>query len=270
MRYAFMTFSCPKLSLPEVLDLARRAGYDGIEPRIGAGHAHGIETGLDADARRAVREQAQAASVAIACIAAGVRFADPAITEAAIADTHAAIDLAGDLGCSRVRVFGGKLGEGLTRADAIALVADSLGSVADHAAQRGVTVCMETHDSWCDPRHVAEVLKRADHPALGANWDLMHPVRNGLATIDESFEILRPWIRHLHIHDAVADANGFMEVPMGTGGIDNRRAIERLLEIDFDGYLSGEWIKWSDPAEVHLPREIKTLKQYEAQARKGQ
>jgi sugar phosphate isomerase/epimerase len=117
---------------------------------------------------------------------------------------------------------------------------------------------METHDAWCDPKNVAEVMKQVNHPAIGVNWDIMHPVRTGHATIDESFEALKPWIRHLHIHDASKETGKL--VPIGQGFIDHRRAIELLLTISYDGYMSGEWINWEDPYEVHLPRELATLK----------
>jgi hypothetical protein len=40
-----------------------------------------------------------------------------------------------------------------------------------------------------------------------------------------------------------------------------------LLTINYEGYISGEWIGWSDPYEVHLPRELATLKQYEKEAK---
>jgi hypothetical protein len=38
--------------------------------------------------------------------------------------------------------------------------------------------------------------------------------------------------------------------------------IELLVGTGYDGYLSGEWINW-DPWQVHLPRELRALKQIE-------
>ena len=43
MRYSFMSFSTPQLKLKEMLALANKLGYDGIEPRLDANHAHGNE-----------------------------------------------------------------------------------------------------------------------------------------------------------------------------------------------------------------------------------
>lgn len=264
MKYAFMTFSCPGLSLSEVLELAKRAGYDGIEPRLVSKHGHGIETTIDAAARQAVKEQAAESGIALACIATSCRYADPSTAQQNVDDTLKAIDLAADVGSSRIRVFGGSIGQGLSREAAIDLVAKSLSSVAAHAQDRGVTVCMETHDDWCDPKHVAAVMKRVDHPAIAVNWDIMHPVRRDFATIEESFETLKPWIQHLHIHDAFKDSGKL--APIGEGFIDHRHAVELLLSVSYDGYLSGEWISWEDPYENHLPREVQTLKKYEQEA----
>ncbi len=258
MKYSFMSFSTPELGWPETLEVARRYGYEGIEPRLDAGHAHGVEVDATPAERAAVRKRAADAGIAVACLATSLHYADPADTEDMLRGTRERIDLAGDVGAKTIRVFGGAFPGDVSREQAIDLMAGSLGKVADHAAGRGVTLCLETHDAWCDPRHVAEVLRRADHPAVSANWDIMHPVRAGHATIDESFEALKPWIRHLHLHDGGDDGLA----PIGEGPIDHRRAIELLMTIGFDGYLSGEWIDW-EPCDVHLPRELATLKAYE-------
>jgi sugar phosphate isomerase/epimerase len=261
MKYSFMTFSCPELNMSEVLATARRFDYDGVEPRIDAKHNHGVEVASSAEKRKEIKKQAIDSEIAIACVATSCVYANPETAKQNVDYTLKCIDLAADLGSSRLRVFGGQIGKGLDRESAIKLVAESLMLVADHASQRGVIVCMETHDDWCNPSHVAEVMKIANHPAIAVNWDIMHPVRTNLATMDQAFEALKPWIKHLHVHDGRPNTTDL--VPIGTGGYDHKRAIELLLTIKYDGYISGEWIGWSDLYEVHLPRELATLKRYE-------
>ena len=261
MKYSFMTFSCPELSLDEVISLAKRTGYDGVEPRVVANHKHGIETDISTAKRQEIKSKFAQSGVAACCIATSCTYANPAKSQQMIDETFRCTDLAADIGAPTIRVFGGQIGEGLSREAAIDLVAKSLGSVAGHAADRGVAVCMETHDAWCDPKNVAAVMKRVNHPAICVNWDIMHPVRTEHATIDESFDALKPWIRHLHTHDASKETGKL--VPIGEGFIDHKRAVELLLAMPYDGYLSGEWIGWEDPYETHLPRELATLKSYE-------
>jgi sugar phosphate isomerase/epimerase len=261
MKYSFMTFSCPELSMSEVLATAKKFGYDGVEPRIDANHKHGVETGASADKRKEIKQQAVDSGISIACVATSCVYANPETAQQNVDYTLKCIDLASDIGSSTIRVFGGQIGKGLSRESAIELVAKSLKAVADHASQRGVTVCMETHDDWCNPAHVAEVMKIVNHPSIAVNWDIMHPVRVGFATMDQAFETLKSWIRHLHVHDAKPETTDL--VPIGTGGYDHKRAIELLLTISYNGYISGEWISWSDPYEIHLPRELATLRSYE-------
>ncbi len=261
VKYAFMSFSCPQLALGELLATARRFGYDGVEPRLDAQHAHGIETTADAARRRAIRREVAASGVALAALATSCVYADPAKTEASVLHTRACLRLAAEIGAPRLRVFGGTMPADQTRDAAVAIVAGALRSLADEARAAGVDLCMETHDSWCRPADVVAVMQRVDHPAVGVNWDLMHPVRRGGVTMDEAFAALRPWIRHVHLHDGTPDPVRLL--PIGQGIVDHRRALELLAGMPFTGFLSGEWIGWSDPFEVHLPRELATLKDYE-------
>lgn len=260
MNLSFMTFSTPELSLEENFAAAKKFGYVGIEPRLDSKHAHGVEVSATPAQREDIRAAFVEADIACCCLATSSRFADPSTAEQMIAETHERIDLAGDVGCDRLRVFGGLLPEGMSRADAIEQVTESLKQLADHAGQRGVIVCFETHDDWCDPDHVAAVLEKVNHPAVGANWDIMHPIRKGGATMDSAFEALKKYIRHLHIHDGCME-DPLEMLPIGTGVIDHRRALELLKTIDYEGFISGEWIKWT-PWEQHLPAGIETMKGY--------
>jgi len=264
MKFSFMSFSCPGLSLDDMLALAKRLRYDGVEPRIDSKHGHGIELSSDAAARQAARRKAEKAGIPYACLATSCKYADGATNAAMRETTLACIDLAADIGCPRLRVFGGGLPKGFAREQAIALLVESFKAVADHAAKRKVTVCMETHDDWCDPSHVAEVMKRVAHPAIAVNWDIMHPVRAAGWTVEDSYKTLRPWVRHLHVHDGTKDKDKLTMVPIGQGAIDHRKGIELLKAGGYDGFLSGEWIAW-EPYEIHLPRELATLRKYDAQ-----
>ena len=264
MRYSFMSFSTPEMSLAEMLDTAGRFGYDGIEPRMDAGHAHGVEINTTPEQREAIRGQAEDAGIALSCLATSLKYADPSTTDDMMEQTRQRIELAADIGAPVIRVFGGALPEGQSREDAIELLIHCLGMASEWATDKGVTLCLETHDDWTDPRHVATVLARIGHAGVAANWDVMHPVRTGKATMDESFEALKPWIRHLHVHDGRNIDEKLQLTPIGEGLFDHKRVIDLLKTIDYDGAISGEWINWDDPWDVHLPRELATLKGYES------
>ncbi len=264
MRYAFMTFSTPDQTLEQCLDIAKQYGYDGIEPRMDSGHKHGIELDTTAAQRSTIAETAARSGIALCCLATSLRYGDPAQADEMIDDTHQRIDLAADCGIPTMRVFGGPFPDDLSREDAIEQVAGCLANVADHAAERDVVLCVETHDAWCDPTHLAAVIKTVNHPAVKVNWDIMHPVRAAGFTIDASFDTLKPWIRHIHFHDGI-QGEKLQMVPIGEGAIDHKQAIRRMMELDdWNGTFSGEWIRWQ-PYDEHLPRELDTMKRYEAE-----
>ena len=280
MKFSFMSFSCPELNLDEMIAVAKKYGYDGIEPRISSNHKHKIELDSSQSFRKECKEKTKESGIAFSCIATSCKYANPATNKDMISDTHKSIDLAADIGAPVIRVFGGVIPtkekvtghlsmqsvEGVTREKAINLLVKSMQSVADHAAEKDVTICLETHDHWRNPKHLAEVMMRVNHPAIAVNWDIMHPIRVGV-TIDEAFQILKSWIKYVHFHDGIIKAEGKIDLcVIGKGDIDHQRAVQLLKDSNYNGFLSGEWIGW-EPYEIHLPRELGTLKRYEKECK---
>ena len=253
----------PRSTLAEVLAAACELGYDGIEPRLDAKHAHGIELSIGPAQRKTVRMQFHDAGVAVACISTPCSFSNPAKCEAQVELAKRYIDLAADLGCRRIRVFGGEVPEGLQRDAAQASIITSLRSLAPHAQSRSVTVCMETHDAWCDTAIVAFMMDELNHPHVGVVWDIMHTQRGGHATVEEAGKALRPWIRHVHVHDGLARTDVLRIVPIGAGHFDHAAVLRVLLHDHYSGFVSGEWIESRMEPELfdgHLRRELHTLR----------
>ena len=243
-----------------MLAIAKRFGYDGIEPRLDSKHAHGIEVATSPARRQQIKDRINASGIKLACLAASLSYADPERPRP-WSCRRRRIDWPATSAPGHPRVRRA-FPDQIDREAATAHVADALLKVAAHAADRGVTLCLETHDAWCNPEHVAAIMERVNHPAIAVNWDIMHPVRRGNATMDSAFQALKNWIRHLHIHDGPKEASGLL--PIGEGDIDHKRALELLKTIDYQGFISGEWINWED-YNVHLPREIATMRRYEAE-----
>lgn len=264
MKYAFMSFSCPDLSLPEMLDTAAELGYAGLEPRLDSGHAHGIERHLTSEQRREVAARVADSPAALGCLAVSSRFADPETAAGHLDNLRREIDLAADLDVPTVRVFGGAYPQEMSREQAVDQLAESLCGVAAQAAAVGVTVCLETHDAWCDPADVKAVMKAVNKDSIRVNWDVLHPVRAVGMDLEESFNMLRPYIAHVHMHDADLTPGRISYQPMGRGALDHRIVLRLLQGMDYAGYLSGEWIGFT-PWQEHLPFEIAQLRAYETE-----
>ncbi|MDR0709602.1 MAG: sugar phosphate isomerase/epimerase [Spirochaetaceae bacterium] len=258
MRYSFMSFSVPGMALKEVLAAAGRYGYAGFEPRIGSGHAHGIETGASPKALKEARSLAQDAGVSICCLATGCVLADPGRKAEQLEQGKRAVELAGALGCPAIRVFGGLISGGVSRERAFETLISSAAELQNFAKGAGVAVCIETHDDWCDP---AAASKAARESGAFVNWDIMHSFLEGKSPPERAFELLGPYIRHVHIHDGYYDKSTgkLVFTSIGDGEIDHALPLRLLKENGYAGFVSGEWMGW-DPGEVHLPRELALLK----------
>lgn len=264
MKYAFMSFSCPELEFNQILDISKIYGYEGFEPRTGIGHRHGIEIDASKQLLKEIKERAAESGISICCIATSCKFSNPADVRQNIDEAKRCIELAAEVSSPLIRVFGGAIPDDVDRNRSRDLITGALSELSDFALHRGVIICLETHDDWAEPEEAAEVVRRVAHPAIAINWDIMHPVLIGKITIEMAYETLKPWIRHVHVHDGVKTEKAFEFRVIGKGMVDHKNAIKLLKRSGYEGYISGEWINW-DPYEVHLPREIAIMKEYEKQ-----
>lgn len=262
MKYSFMSFSCPELSIDQVLNTAKLYNYDGIEPRIDAGHKHGIETSSPKQILKEARHKAEEIGIKICCIGTSCIFSSPLTVNENIEHCKHIIELAREVNSPAIRVFGGAIPKGISREKSFDLIVESLSELSNLAIQNGVTICMETHDSWCNPEIVADIIRKVNHQAIAVNWDIMHPVLTAECTIEKAFEVLKPWIRHVHVHDGLRTDEGLEFKPIGSGKVDHKAAIKLLKAFEYNGYISGEWINW-EPYDIHLPRELSVMKSFE-------
>ena len=243
----------------EFIGIAKKYGFDGVEPRISSGHRHGIEPGADSIFLRNVRETSAEDGIKICCVATSCQFADLETVDENITQAKQAIELAAGLDAPAIRVFGGGIPEGMEREKSFDSIAGALIKLSDFATSHNVTVCLETHDDWTDPAWVAKIIRNVSHDFVAVNWDIMHPVLSAGYSMYDSFQILKEWVRHVHIHDGLYTDKGIVFAPIGEGGVDHSAALKLLREYKYDGFISGEWIAW-EPYDVHLPREIAKLK----------
>ncbi|MCM8759512.1 MAG: sugar phosphate isomerase/epimerase [Candidatus Omnitrophica bacterium] len=263
MKFSFMSFSCPKSTLIEMLEYAKKYGYDGVEPRSQAQHKHGIELETGTSKRKEIKKIFQDSGIECACIATSIRycFVDPDKRKEALETTKAFIDLASDIGTKRIRVFGGVPDRKISIDEAVKIVGDCLGIVGEYAEKNRIFLCLETHDFFSRADTVAQVVKIVDNPYVKINWDIMHPFTKGM-TIKEAFDHVKNFVEHCHVHDGVYDAERNVKLAlMGNGEIPYKEAIMLLEEIGYQGYLSGEYIQAWEP-DIVLPHDIRVLKSY--------
>ncbi|AWE50396.1 sugar phosphate isomerase/epimerase family protein [Streptomyces nigra] len=244
MKLAFSTLGVPGLPLPDVLRLASAHGYHGVELR--AHPEEPVHPGLGPGERRDVAAEFKAAGVEPLGVAGYTRIAAPGDDGPVIEEVRTLVDLAHDIGAPYVRIFPGADPEQTSEAtDAIA--ARRLGTAAEYAADMGVGVLLETHDSHRAAADAMRVLGLVGHRNVGALWDVMHTWLAGEQPA-ESYAALAPHLGYVQVKD-IAGADDTTPLPLGAGVLPLAECVEVLSRHGWDGWLCWEYEKrWYEDA----------------------
>lgn len=85
---------------------------------------------------------------------------------------------------------------------------------------------------------LANLLVKLNHPNLFVNFDPANMILYGQGDPIEAVRLLAPWIRQVHVKDAIKSkvrGTWGQEVPVGTGQIDWENFFATLIEINFQG-----------------------------------
>ena len=222
MRLAFSTLGIPSLPVADAVRLAADNGFDGLELR--AHPEEPVHPGLTLAERVDVVEEFKAAGVEILTVAGYAKVAAPGDDDAVVAEVRALLELARDLGASYVRVFPG--GDGSSAEESDATAARRLAALAPFAADLGVRILLETHDSHSTGEDVARVLAAVGHASAGALWDVMHTWRAG-EDPEATHRLLAPFLGYVQVKD-IASAEDTTPLPPGAGVLPLRRITELL------------------------------------------
>ncbi|MBI3971030.1 MAG: sugar phosphate isomerase/epimerase [Chloroflexi bacterium] len=274
IKLAFLSSTCPEWTFEQMVEAAKKYGYEGVDLRTQWGHGHGLELDSTTQARRQARERAAAQGIAISCVAISARFARATDAERndAVDEVRRCAELAADLGSPLLRVFGGPIPEGHTMEELRPRTAEALGRAGEAAAQFGVMPCLEVHDQHNNPEDVAWIVEHAGQKNAGVVWHPAHHRRLGIL-VDDAYPPLKAWVRHLHLQDlpkAYTPGERAPFVPMGEGDQHLARVFELLERDGYDGYAANEWIIKKhaelDP-DVYLPGAAKHLHAWREAAR---
>jgi len=260
MKASFSTLACPDWTMPQIIAMAAREGYDGIELRFVQGEDSlwklPVFSGKElASAKRALADHA----LTISCLDASCRFHSPEAAERAhwITEGKKMADLAAKLEAPGLRVFGDTIQPGADRASTRSWIADSIQELAEATAAKGVEIWIENHGDFAGAGDTAAILQQSASPKAGVVWD---PVNSFVATQEHPVDgaaRLRSSIRHVHVKDIQRNQDGWSYVLTGEGVFPLFELKEALQDLQYDRFLSFEWEKKWHPeianAEVALP-----------------
>jgi sugar phosphate isomerase/epimerase len=199
----------------------------------------------------------------------GLHFTTPnaEIRAKTVAYLHELIDFCGDLD-GKVMIFGSPKQRntvGISVSEAKKHFADGLATVADHAQNRDVIICLEPLDtSQTDVMNVTaeaiEIIKSVNHPAIETMFDFHNTVNE-----TEAFDVLiRKHFQHIrHVHVMEMDGR---HLGTGDGETSYLKAFQTLKELGYSRWVSLEVFDFTPGGEVIAAESMKVLKTVQAKA----
>ncbi len=264
MKICFSTLGCPNWLWQEITSAALDLGYQGIELR-GLGqdlYVPQAKIFLPENVAKTA-DALQKQHLDIACVSSDCLLHDK---EADVENRCPAyINLASSLSCPYVRVLADSWG---TVGDPIddAFVIHRLKALAPYAADKGVTLLVESNGAFADSARLKSLIEAVAHPAVQVLWDINHPIRNFGETIDSTWSNIGKFVRHVHIKDSILVDGKLQYKMLGYGDLPMIPMLKILHENGYQGYLSLEWTKrWNDELEdagivfAHYSYQIKKM-----------
>ncbi|MET9517570.1 sugar phosphate isomerase/epimerase family protein [Streptomyces sp. NPDC002994] len=260
MKYAFSTLGVPGMPMSDVVRLAAETGYDGVELR--AHPEEPVHPGIGVEERADVVERFDSAGIRILAVAGYARVAAPGEDEPVQEELRGLLALARDLRAPYVRVFPGG-GDGQSQEEADATAARRLGLAAETAADMGVRILLETHDSHRTGAAASRILGPVGHKNVGALWDVMHTWLGG-ETPAAAHAVLAPHLGYTQLKD-IASADDTTPLALGAGVLPLGECVALLDEEEGGG--GGGWVCWEYekrwyPEAAELPGMLAAGREY--------
>lgn len=241
MKLGLVTYNMAKdWELPALIAKCRATGFEAVELRTT--HAHGVEPSLPAAERQAVRRQFEGSGVRLLSLGTACEYhsLDPEVVRRQIEETREFVRLGHDLGCLgvKVRPNGLQEKEGVPKEQTLAQIGRALAECGEFGREHGIEIWVEAHGAGTQlPENMRAIMDAAGHPNVFVCWN-----SNATDVIDgsikPSFELLKRWIRSVHITELCSDAYPWREL------------FTLLREINYDRYTLAEIPGSSDPERV--------------------
>lgn len=267
MKPAFSTVACADWTFSQLAERGEHWGFPGIELRtFGSGStASACDPALTAAAK--VRALTRRMGTEVCSLGTSIRYdaiiSPPVVghlfdQETSIRETKGAIDLAVQLECPLVRVFGFELNGHETRKNGIARIARRLIQAADACRNNGVRLALENGGTFSRAVDIAEILDAVSSPLVCAAYCPAAARRAGESPAD-GINVLADHLALVKLKDF----KGGAPCHLGEGEMRCRESVEALARAGYEGWVVYEydrmWFPNAGDTSAALAHAAKTL-----------
>ncbi len=240
MKFAFSTLACPNYSWTDICAMAKDLGFHGIEVReIESENARSPFAPAKCEATAAhLQEQ----KIEVPCLSTGCCLKFTEKGEENLKEIFSYIEVAEKIGTPYIRILADLTPAPEGEVDDEMIIAE-MNKLIPFAEEHGVTLLIETNGVYADTKRLAELLGRIPSDNVGALWDLHHPYRYMGETPETTLQNLGAYIKHVHIKDSVIEDGKTVYNLLGEGDLPLEDMLFALRSINYEGYVSLEWVK---------------------------
>ncbi|MCL2508957.1 MAG: AMP-binding protein [Oscillospiraceae bacterium] len=271
MKLSFSTNGWDDFSWQDFYSMAKDLGFEGVEVHnVGSEAFSGANSPFAKSALSKTARKLHELRLKIPCLDAVCDIADAGkLTENCI-DTEEHIYVASRLGTPYIRIYASAQ-QGKTPEEEDDAVVEYLKKMIPVAEKAGVVLLIETVGIYADTSRLLDILDYFASDNLAALWDLHHPYRVNGESAEKTVQNLGAYIRHVHIKDSVVQYGEVSYRLMGEGDIPIPEMILALRSVNYEGFVSFEWIpSWLEEigdSGIVFPHFANYMSRYDADPR---
>lgn len=243
MKISFSTLGCPGFEWSDIYSMAKDFGFDGIEIRgLGKDIFQGVVNPFSDERIEKTVSLLKRMHLSVPCLTTGCVLKNTEGWEETKKEIKEYIDLAVKISAPYLRLLGDRdtMVEGKVDDD---LVLTHLKDILPYAEQNGVVMLIETNGVYADTARLRDLLIRAESDYVAALWDMHHPYRFMNESPETTVQNLGVYIKHVHIKDSVLANEKVQYRMMGEGDLPVDNMIQALRSLNYEGFVSLEWVK---------------------------
>lgn len=254
MKKGISIWSFPPMSLKEAFELAKDAGFEGVEVALDETGELSLTT--TDEELQAIKQQALDAGISLYSVACGLYWnywlcsEDPAEQQKAKDILKKQIDVAAALGCQSILVIPGCVNADFAAPGRVmdydVVYEKSLAAICEmkaYAEEKKVEIGLENvwNKFLLSPMEMRDFIDKVDSRYVGSYLDIGNTLANGYP--EQWVKILGSRIKKVHFKDYRLEAGGLHGfVDLLAGDVNYPAVVEALTAVGYDGWVTAEMI----------------------------
>ena len=267
LKIGFSTIACPSWSWKDIYSMAKDLKFNGIEVRGLGDQIFSVKAKPFTDEKLPETiAKLRELRLEIPCLSSGICLKYKDKYEEVKEEITAYAQLAQKLDTPFIRILADENPRPEGEVDD-EYIAETLKGLVPIAEEYNVTLLVETNGVYSDTKRLSALIEKVNSRKVAVLWDMHHPYRFMGESPQQTVENLGEYIKYIQVKDSVVNAEGKVEYRiMGTGDIPIKEMIEALRTINYNGYITLEWVKrWASDltdAGIVIPQFAEYMSQY--------